>query len=122
RNGLNSSWRCLDFATYAVPPLKFEANTRVTQASFGPPARAIASVASAQLAPPFVVTCTLPSSLPTQITPAVTGDSEIVVIVQNCIAAPGGLIFVASFVVRSGLIASQWSPRSRDRNRTWAPA
>src|SRR5262249_3905958 len=50
------------------------------------------------------------------------GDSEIVVIVQCWMAAPGGLILAGSLVVRSGLISCQVSPRSFERNKTCAPA
>jgi hypothetical protein len=58
--------------------------------------------------------------VPTQIVPAATGDSDSVEIVQYGVL--GYPILLASFVVRSGLIASQWSPRSRERNSSWAQA
>ena len=73
-------------------------------------ARSMAAVASDQCAPASRVICTLPSSAPTQITPACAGDSEIVVMVQNWMEPPGGVILLASLVVRSGEMRSQVSP------------
>ena len=71
--------------------------------------------------PPCVrVTCTLPSSVPIQMTPASRGDSEIVVIVQYWML-PRPKVFAASSVVRSGLISCHASPRLSERSSTWAP-
>ena len=54
-----------------------EAATVLTNVAVGPPAPAMACVKSVQAPPPFFVRCTFPSLVPTQITPAVTGDSAI---------------------------------------------
>ncbi len=62
--------------------------------------------------PPSRVSCTLPSSVPAQITPALTGDSAIVRMVQwnsaavlsVAISPPDDCCLLLSFVVRSGLI------------------
>jgi hypothetical protein len=70
------------FATNAVPASKGDANTRLTHRSAGAPAATSAGVRSVQVPPWFSVNCTLPSSVPIQMTPALSGDSEIVVIVQ----------------------------------------
>src|SRR5437870_4872714 len=96
-----SSWRRRVLAMYAVPGAYFEAYTRDTQPSAGP------VETSDQCAPASRVTWTLPSSVPTQITPACAGDSEIVVRVQNWIDPRGTEILPGSFVVRSGEISSQ---------------
>src|SRR5215831_13684503 len=101
---------------YAVPAANFEPYTRETHPSAGP------VETSAQCEPASRVTCTLPSSVPTQMTPACAGDSEIVVMVQNWIEPRGTEIFCGSLVVRSGDISSQWSPRSLERKRICAPA
>ncbi len=81
---------------------------------------------SVHVLPSSRVTWTLPSLVPHQIRPAVSGDSEIVEIANHGIP-PGtppsdsGRIFSVSFVLRSGLISVQWSPRSTDFRRTWLP-
>ncbi len=51
-------------------------------------------------------------------TPGVTGDSAIVVSVQNSMFP---FSFSGSFVVRSGLISRHESPRFTDRSSTCAP-
>src|SRR5688500_512014 len=77
------------------------------------------AVTFVHVVPPSRVTCTNPSSVPTQIRPARRGDSPMVMIVQ-CISAPvfsadtptsAGLCFAGSLVERSGLITPHVSPR-----------
>ena len=102
---MKSSLRKPVFDTNAVPASYGDANTRLTQRSTGAPAAASAGVMSVHVAPASRVSCTLPSSVPTQMTPAVTGDSDSVEIVQYGVL--GKPIFDLSLVVRSGLIASQ---------------
>src|SRR6185295_1803029 len=103
-----------------------DARTRLTYASTRPPAAAIFAVMSVQAAPSLRVTCTLPSAVPAQITPFVTGDSEIDEIANQgmppgTLPSDSRMIFAVSFVLRSGLISVQWSPRSVDRSSTWPP-
>ena len=83
-----------------------------------------------QVLPPSRVTCTLPSSVPTQITSRFFGDSAIAKIVQwfsavelSRVSPPDSSCFclAGSLVVRSGEMRSQESPRSRERNRNCAP-
>jgi hypothetical protein len=78
----------------------------------------IFAVTSFHVPPASLVTCTFPSSVPAQITPGVRGDSEIVEIVQNSMLP---FSFSGSFVVRSGLISCQLSPRFTERSSTCAP-
>ncbi len=76
------------------------------------------------------VSCKLPSSVPTQMVFAFFGDSLIEKIVV-CISADelstvtppdcSCFCFSGSFVVRSGEMRSQVSPRSLDRNKNCAP-
>src|ERR1017187_10045046 len=82
RYGLKLSCRRPVLAAQAVPAAKRDAYTRLVQSSSGPPTAATFFVTSVQVPPPFCVTCTLPSSVPTQRIPGVTGDSEIVTMVQ----------------------------------------
>src|SRR5215510_14684802 len=82
-----------------------------------------------QCAPPSVVTWTLPSSVPAQITLALRGLSEMAVMVQwnsarvlsSEISPPESLIFSGSLVVRSGLMTFQVSPPSAERKSTLPP-
>src|SRR6059036_3272674 len=100
----------------------------VTQAFFGRPL--MLAVRFFQFLPPSRVTCTLPSSVPTQIRFGFFGDSQIEKIVV-CISAEelstvippdcSCFCFSGSFVVRSGEMRSQVSPRLRDRNRNCEP-
>src|SRR5438477_5406557 len=101
---------------------------RDTQVQRGRPATFFATLV--QLFPPSRVTCTLPSSVPTQIRSAFFGDSQIVKRVQWFSALelsterpPDSpcLSLAGSWVLRSGEMRSQLSPRSRERNRNWAP-
>src|SRR5262245_31895677 len=99
---------------------------RLTNASSRPPAAAILAVASLHVAPLSRVTCTLPSAVPAQMTPAVIGDSAIAEIANHGIPpplppSPCGRILSAGLVLRSGLIAFHVSPRSAERNRNWPP-
>ena len=84
--------------------------------------------------PPSGVICTFPSSLPTKRTPAVIGDSAIVVIVPKSLTPSSrdrvrslrsGPIIASFFQswlrVRSVLIASQVWPRSLVRNSLLPP-
>ncbi len=79
--------------------------------------------------PPSRVTCTFPSSVPTQMTSESSGDGAIAMIVQWNSAAvlsfemspPEDCCFDLSFVVRSGLIAVHVLPRSVERNSTFPP-
>src|SRR5262245_16725481 len=119
RYGLKSSLRNPFFDTNAVPASKVDAYTRLTQRSAGAPPVVNAGVTSVHAPPWFCVNWTLPSSVPTQMVPGLSGDSAIVVIVQNGTFLP---VFSGSFVVRSGLISSHVSPWLSDRKRTWAPA
>ena len=82
RYGSNLSCRRPVLATYAVPAANRDAYTRLIQTSAGPPAAVMFRVTSFQAPPPLRVTCTLPSSVPAQMIPAVTGDSERVTMVQ----------------------------------------
>ena len=68
--------------TNAVPAAWGDGKTRLIQKLAGPPAAASLAVRSSQVAPPSLVTWTLPSSEPVQMTPGVTGDSASVVSVQ----------------------------------------
>ena len=96
-----------------------DANTRLTQRSGFAPAAVSAGVRSVHVPPWFCVSCTLPSSVPTQIRPARSGDSEIDVIVQN-----GTLRADLRRVVRRQIRADFFpvSPRLSERNSTCAPA
>src|SRR5215471_5789214 len=80
--------------------------------------------------PPSRVSCRLPSSVPAQITLAFLGDSLIVKIVQwfsalelSTESPPDSSCFslLGSFVVRSGEMRVQVSPRSVERSRNCAP-
>src|SRR5262245_19500403 len=101
--------------------------TRLTYASRRPPAAVIAGVTSVQDDPSFRVSCRLPSLVPAQITPRVSGDSEIEVIANHGMP-PGrppsdsGRIRLLSLVLRSGLISVHVLPRSGERRRNCAPA
>ena len=110
-----------------MPSAKRPATTDDTQAFFGRPGTVPATFV--QVFPPSRVTCTLPSSVPTQMTSWLFGDSEIAKIVQwfsavelSMVSPPESICFcfAGSFVVRSGEIRSQLSPRSFERKRNWA--
>src|SRR6266571_1700603 len=100
----------------------------VTQAFLGSPL--ILPTTFFQVLPPSRVSCTLPSSVPTQIKFGFFGESEIAKIVV-CISAEelstvtppdcSCFCFSGSLVVRSGEIRSQVWPWSRERNKNCAP-
>src|SRR5262249_55363327 len=79
--------------------------------------------------PPSLVTCTFPSSVPTQITLGSTNDGAIVRIVQwnsaavlsTTIGSPDDCCLLLSFVVRSGLMIDHDCPWSVDLNTTSPP-
>ena len=81
-----------------------------------------------QSTPPLRVTCTRPSSLPTQMSPFSFCDSATAKIVSYhstpvlspVIGPPDHFCFVLSLRVRSGLIAFQVWPPSSVRNSTLA--
>src|SRR6266496_2507374 len=119
---------CPSNVAKAVAPSNGEASTRETHVPFGRPATLPATLV--QPLPPSRVTCRLPSSVPTQITPLFLGDSLIVKIVQwfsavelSRVRPPDSSCFCFSglLVVRSGEMRSQLSPWLRDRNRNWPP-
>src|SRR5579875_590536 len=84
---------------------------------------------SLQFAPASVLTCTSPSSEPTQITLSVSGETAIEEIVSNIsspvtsalIGPPGRPCLLLSLRVRSGLITFQCWPSSKLSNSTLAP-
>src|SRR6185295_16937937 len=99
-----------------------------TQAFLGSPARFFTKLV--QVLPPSRVSCTLPSSVPTQIWFGSLGDSATVKIVvwfsalELSIDRPPDwrcFCLAGSLVVRSGEIFTQDSPWSRLRNRNWPP-
>ena len=81
-----------------------------------------------QVVPPSGVSCTLPSSVPVQITPGASGDSATVMrvpcvsaLVTSRVSPPlSGSVFTGSLVDRSGLMIVHVSPRSVLLNR-WLP-
>src|SRR5436309_1811955 len=100
---------------YARPATWCDACTRLTYASSRAPSAVSLAVTSVHDPPVSLVTCTRPSLVPTQMTPAVSGDSEIDEIANQGMP-PGrppsdsGRILLAGLVLRSGLISAQWSP------------
>ena len=80
------------------------------------------AVTFVQVAPPSWVTWTLPSSVPAQMSPAFSGDSARLTMVQ-CVSAPepAAVIFCGSCVERSGLMICQWLPPSLVLNSTFDP-
>ena len=83
--------------------------------------------------PPSRETCTFPSSVPTQTTPAFTGDSAMVVMVPKCttpslresmsLACLPKMVILSrsALFVRSGLTTVQVSPRSCEPKRRLPP-
>src|SRR3954463_985689 len=69
----------LSNVTYTVAVSKCDGSTRLTHVFFGTPGKRV--VISVHCPPSFVVSHTLPSSVPTQRIPGRTGDSATVVIV-----------------------------------------
>src|SRR5688572_33462070 len=69
--------RCPSNVTYAVPGDADDGTTRLTNVNGGTPV--MFAETSVQVAPPSRVTCTAPSSAPTQRTCGLIGDSPIVV-------------------------------------------
>src|SRR5437870_737894 len=96
---------------------------------FGATPRTFAMVL-VQDVPPFFVTCTLPSSVPAQITSGFFGDSAMATIVV-CISADelstvtppysSCLCLLGSLVLRSGEMRSHVWPKLRDRKRYCDP-
>ncbi len=113
---------------YAVPLSWRLAAIELTHDALGSPATL--AVKSVQLFPPSRVSCTLPSSVPTQTMFASSGDSLMEKMVV-CISADelstvmppdcSCFCFSGSLLVRSGEMRSQVSPRSRERKRNCAP-
>src|SRR5687768_14931895 len=99
---------------------------RLTVPSRGRPA--IFDVTFVHEPPPLRVTCTRPSSLPTQMRPFSRGDSataKIVVhvstpVLSPVIGPPDHFCRSLSLVVRSGLMTAHVWPPSVDRNSTCA--
>src|SRR3954452_14521630 len=78
---------------------------------------------SVKVMPPSRLTCRLPSSVPAQTTPGITGDSEIEMIVlydttpsffESWVTVPGTPIIAtvlrSTFFVRASVLATQVSP------------
>ncbi len=88
------------------------------------------SMTLVQVAPPSRVTCTLPSSVPTQITPRSTGLGAMVMMVVWFSAPVASRVspplsparcFSGSFVVRSGEMISHVFPPSLVLCTNWLP-
>jgi hypothetical protein len=86
------------------------------------------AVTFSQVRPPSRVSWTWPSSVPTQMTPALSGDSEMARMVQwfsapvlSTVRPPDSLSLAGSLVVRSELTFVQDEPRSVDLNRKLPP-
>src|SRR3954464_4355909 len=119
---------CRSKHAYAVAGSCRLASIQLTQDALGNPVTLPTTLF--QVLPASRVSCTLPSSVPTQIVFGSLGDSAIEKMVV-CISAdelstvtpPDCSCFClsGSLVVRSGEMRSQLSPRSRDRNRNCAP-
>src|SRR3954453_23601535 len=119
---------CRSKVAYAVASSQCPGSTLETQAFFGRPAM-LATTFVHDL-PPSRVACTLPSSVPTQITLLFFGDSAMAKIVV-CISAEelstvtppdcSCFCFSGSFVVRSGEMRSHVWPWSFERNRNCEP-
>src|SRR4051795_11919149 len=106
--------------TYARAASKFDACRRDTHKPGGTPG--MLPVTFVHDLPPSRVTCTLPSSVPAQITLRSFGDSLSATIVPYVSAfEPAVMIFATSRCERSGEITSQLSPRLVRRNSTLPP-
>ncbi len=87
------------------------------------------AVTLVQFFPPSRVTCTRPSSVPTQTTFGSVGASEMermvsydsAPLMSSWIGPPLSCCLLLSLRVRSPLTAAQCSPPSVDRSRTLAP-
>src|SRR5690349_20443070 len=111
-----------------VPSSRCPGSTDVTHAFLGRPAMWATTLV--QVFPPSLESWRLPSSVPTQMTLPFFGDSAMEKIVV-CISADelstvtppdcSCFCFSGSLVVRSGEIRSQVWPKSRERNKNWAP-
>src|SRR5258708_22668679 len=127
-HGVMSPNVCRSNVAYAVPGSKRLASTQVTQLAFGKPGTLPTTFV--QCAPPSRVSCTFPSSVPTQIVFASSGDSLITTMVV-CISAEelstvmppdsSCRCFSGSLVVRSGDMRSQVSPRALEPQTNCAP-
>ena len=114
-------------AAYAIPSPVREGSTWETGEKA--PSPFTFAVTFSHVAPPSLVTCRFPSSVPAQITPARSGDSPMLMTVPWYSAVvfsmktgpPADWSFSGSFVVRSGLIARQLPPKSSVRNTTFPP-
>ena len=68
-------------ATYAVPGSKFDGSIReICDSVFGAPVTLPYTLVN--VTPPFWLTCKLPSSVPTQMTPGFDGDSRMIVMFE----------------------------------------
>ena len=93
-----------------MPASKFDASTVPNQENAFAPTAFLKTLS--HVFPPFRVTCTLPSSVPTQITFESSGDGAIeMIVVWNSAAVlsvtmspPDDCCFAGSFVVKSGEI------------------
>jgi hypothetical protein len=127
-HGSKSPNVCRSNAAYAAPSACGPASTQETQLAGGRPGTFFTTFV--QFAPPSLVSCTLPSSVPTQIVFASRGLSEIEKIVVCISAAELSTVippdcscfcFSGSFVVRSGEIRCHDCPPSLVAKRNWDP-
>ena len=125
-HGVTSPYQWKSNVAYAVAGSNRLGSTQVTHGPFGKPG----TTTFVQCAPPSRVTCTLPSSVPTQTVFASSGDSLITLIVVfdsadelSTVMPPDSscFCFSGSLVVRSGEIRCQVSPWSVERKRNCAP-
>src|ERR1035437_2779457 len=108
-------------AAYAVPPCACEASmTLMLPGTFG-------GVTLVHVRPPSRVTWIIRVLVPTQITPATTGESASVVIDPPAAGAPtppppsaGAADAARGGAARSGLMARQVCPLSADMSTYWA--
>jgi hypothetical protein len=120
------SRRCASTTTYAVAGSNGDGSIMLTVAHSGIPG--IFDVTFVQLRPASRVTCTRPSSLPAQITPACRGDSASAKtvsyvstpVLSPVMGPPDHFCFDLSLRVRSGLIASHVWPPSFVLKIIWA--
>ena len=111
-----------------MPASKCDGSTRLTHVPSGTSVRGTFARTFVQDLPASRVTCTLPSSVPAQITPASTGDSTTLMSVA-CVSAPprspiagaGPDVSSGLLVDKSGLMISHVSPRSALRIRRLLP-
>src|SRR5688500_10169620 len=108
--------------------LSFDSSMLLTQAPLGIPLFQTSGALLVQVLPPSVVTCRLPSSVPTQITFSLSGCCVMVKMVQwfsadvlSPVIPPLSSVFcfAGSLVLRSGEIRIQLRPSSVERYRYW---